>query len=130
MSKRQDHILISYYEAKYAQKYGRRPLVNRHREKWGFQDMLESLPMEDCKRVIDYYLDLDVSHTVRGLLHKFDVYFENMNESEAEKAERIGNAAALLADDQVGWAAYRFGEDAVEGLAAFKEKRKPVWTGN
>ncbi len=89
MSKRQDHILISYYEAKYAQKYGRRPLVNRHREKWGFQDMLESLPMEDCKRVIDYYLDLDVSHTVRGLLHKFDVYFENMNESEAEKAERI-----------------------------------------
>ena len=51
--------------------------------------MLESLPMEDCKRVIDYYLDLDVSHTVRGLLHKFDVYFENMNESEAEKAERI-----------------------------------------
>jgi len=32
-------------------------------------------------------------------------------------AEHIGEAAALLRRGDVGWAAYRFGEDAVEGLA-------------
>ncbi len=40
-----------------------------------------------------------------------------LSNAQAESAERIGNAAALLANDQTGWAAYRFGEDAVEGLA-------------
>jgi poly(A) polymerase len=32
-------------------------------------------------------------------------------------AQRIAEAAELLANDQANWAAYRFGEDAVEGLA-------------
>lgn len=35
----------------------------------------------------------------------------------AAKAQRIAEAADLLAQDQPNWAAYRFGEDAVEGLA-------------
>jgi poly(A) polymerase len=33
------------------------------------------------------------------------------------KAKRIADAADLLAQDMPNWAAYRFGEDAVEGLA-------------
>ncbi|MBK1793967.1 CCA tRNA nucleotidyltransferase [Devosia sp. WQ 349] len=33
------------------------------------------------------------------------------------KAQRIAEAAELLTQDQPNWAAYRFGEDAVEGLA-------------
>lgn len=33
------------------------------------------------------------------------------------RVERISAAAALMAKGDVGWAAYRFGEDAVEGLA-------------
>ncbi len=40
-----------------------------------------------------------------------------LSNAQAERAERIGNAASLLANDQTSWAAYRFGEDAVEGLA-------------
>lgn len=35
----------------------------------------------------------------------------------AERADRIRAAAELVADDRLGWAAYRFGEQAVEGLA-------------
>lgn len=34
-----------------------------------------------------------------------------------DTARRIDEAAALLDDGKTGWAAYRFGEDAVEGLA-------------
>jgi poly(A) polymerase len=34
-----------------------------------------------------------------------------------ERAERIASAARLLAKGKSGWAAYKFGEDAVEGLA-------------
>lgn len=35
----------------------------------------------------------------------------------ADTARRIHSAAALFAEGKPGWAAYRFGEDAVEGLA-------------
>lgn len=34
-----------------------------------------------------------------------------------KEAERIGEAAALMRQEDIGWAAYRFGESAVEGLA-------------
>jgi poly(A) polymerase len=34
-----------------------------------------------------------------------------------EQAERIAGAAALLSEGRAAWASYRFGEDAVEGLA-------------
>ncbi len=51
--------------------------------------------------------------------HGFDQIQEmwRLSNTQVERTERISNAAALLADHQVGWAAYRFGEDAVEGLA-------------
>lgn len=51
--------------------------------------------------------------------HGFDRMQERwrLSNTQAERAARIGSASVLLARDQTGWAAYRFGEDAVEGLA-------------
>lgn len=40
-----------------------------------------------------------------------------LSNSVIGRVERISAAAALTAKGDVGWAAYRFGEDAVEGLA-------------
>ena len=40
-----------------------------------------------------------------------------LSKAVSSHAERIAAAADLLRDGDVGWAAYRFGEDAVEGLA-------------
>jgi len=40
-----------------------------------------------------------------------------LSNAEAEAARRIDAAAALLAQEEAGWAAYRYGEAAVEGLA-------------
>src|SRR5690606_25794518 len=37
--------------------------------------------------------------------------------ASADDAMRIRTAAALFAEDKTGWAAYRFGEAAVDGLA-------------
>lgn len=40
-----------------------------------------------------------------------------LSNAVADRAMRIDAAAALLDADKAGWAVYRFGEDAVEGLA-------------
>ena len=51
--------------------------------------------------------------------HGFDTIQEawRLSNMQAERANQVGAAAQLIADGKTGWAAYRFGEQAVEGLA-------------
>ncbi len=43
------YALISLYENLYLDKYGKRPVVNRYREKWGMQDVIESVGYDRAK---------------------------------------------------------------------------------
>ena len=62
------YALFDYYCLCYKNKYGIDPVVNRYRDRWGFQDMAESMQLEDCKRVIQYYFKTSSpGHKVRDL---------------------------------------------------------------
>jgi hypothetical protein len=86
---KQAYSLISLYEKCYEEKYGRKPNVNRFREKWGFQDMIADLDYDQSKDVIRYYFKTGkTGHPVPFLLQNYDKINEFMIEKAADDAKR------------------------------------------
>lgn len=87
----QAYALISLFEKHYDKQYGRKPQVNRHRDKWGFQDMVEDLGYEGAQEIIAYYFQLKkyVGHPVQGLLRNYDQFARIRQERAEDEANRL-----------------------------------------
>jgi hypothetical protein len=84
------YALISLYEKLYADKYGQKPSVNRHRDKWGFQDMAEDLGYDRAQYIIRYYFDLKyVGHPLQTLLRSYDRFDEIDRDRQKDEANRL-----------------------------------------
>lgn len=69
----QTNALITFYLKEHSEKYGKPPEINRYREKWGFQAMIEDLGMEGAKEIIKYYYATSrVGHPLTYLLRNYD----------------------------------------------------------
>jgi len=91
----QAYALISLYESEFEAKYRERPRLNRHRDKWGFQDMVEDLGYGEAQEVIKYYFEMkfDVQrHPIQTLFRNYDRFAEIRRE-RAEDQERIKRLA-------------------------------------
>jgi len=66
--------VLTYYEKLYTQKYGKKPVVNRYREKWGAADVVDSVDYLNAKALLDYYFTLDGNHknSLPFFLQNFD----------------------------------------------------------
>ena len=85
----QAYGLLHLYTKCYEKRYGKKPLVNRYRERWGFQDMLDSLGERDAKEVIEYYFETSASsHTIKYLFNNFDVLKRNLDARTADRERR------------------------------------------
>lgn len=54
-SKQLPYVLISVYETMYTEKYGKKPVINRYREKWGMQDVIDSVGFTRAQELLQYY---------------------------------------------------------------------------
>lgn len=79
----QAYALITHFEKAYFEKNGEKPQLNRHRDKWGFQDMVEDLGYQGALSIIDYYFELQGPHTIQRLLRNYD----QMDKIRREKAD-------------------------------------------
>ena len=84
----QAYALITHFEKKYVEKYGEKPQVNRHRDKWGFQDMIEDLTYAGAQEIIDYYFGLEGSHTIQRLHRNYDQMARIRKERAEDESER------------------------------------------
>lgn len=87
-AKQQPQALISHFIACYESKYGRVITVNRYRDKWGFQDMIDSVGYERSKELIEYYFSTDQAHTMNKLFNTFDALDESMRKRDADRVYR------------------------------------------
>ena len=85
----QAYALISRFEKNYERKYQTKPSLNRHRDKWGFQDMLEDLGYSRAQEVVDYYFELRyIGHPLQDLLRNYDKFDRIMRERAEDEKER------------------------------------------
>jgi hypothetical protein len=86
--KQQSFALVDLYCLCYESKTGRKPIVNRYREKWGFQDMLESLGYDLAVEVVKYYFTTTNNYSPVHLFSNFDRFAEAIAKRDADRARR------------------------------------------
>lgn len=89
---RQGNALVTQFVNNYTDKYSTRPELNRYREKWGFQDMIEDLGYDRAREIVDYYFRTSKpGHPVQFLLNNYDkinaFYAEKL--ADEKKREQI-----------------------------------------
>jgi hypothetical protein len=81
----QANALVTKYVNLYKEVHGSPPVVNRHRDRWGFQSMIEDLGKGDAERVIAYYFSIRKPHEISDLLRHYDDYHKNRLHDEEDK---------------------------------------------
>ena len=87
---KQANGLVTLYVNLWADKYNDAPAVNRHRDKWGFQDMVEDLGYDRAKEVITYYFQTGrPGHPLKHLLMNYDRLHKLLLEIEQDEIDRV-----------------------------------------
>jgi hypothetical protein len=81
-SEREPYILIGLYENLYLEKYKKKPRINKFREKWAMQDVIDSVGMDKAKDLLVYYFKTTKSG------HPLSFFFYNFDKMDYLKTER------------------------------------------
>lgn len=83
------YALIEYYCKLYDFKYNRVPVVNRHREKWAMNDVIDSVGYERAKILLEYYFKVNNSgHNLSWFFYNFDRLDSMLKKVEDDNARR------------------------------------------
>jgi hypothetical protein len=70
---KQPYILLWKYEKLYEEKYGKKPLLNKFRDKMNMKDVIESVGFEKAMDLINYYFSLEkFGHPLQFFYYNFD----------------------------------------------------------
>ena len=88
--KKYSQALVSQFVKEYSVKYGKAPSdLNRYRDRWGFQSMIEDLGKARAQELITFYLkSTRASHPVSYLLYNYDKINDTMEENEQDLENR------------------------------------------
>ena len=88
-SEKQPYVLIGLYESLYLDKYNKKPKLNKFREKWAMQDVIDSVGFERAKQLLIYYFKTSkYGHPLQFFYYNFDKIDKVQNDTEKDKLHR------------------------------------------
>jgi hypothetical protein len=88
-SEKGPYILISLYQSLYKEKYGSMPKINKFKEKWAMQDVIDSVGIDRAKDILVYYFSLPKGgHPLQFFFYNFDRMDTAIAEVEKDKERR------------------------------------------
>jgi hypothetical protein len=73
MANQEPYILLGIYESLYFAKYNKKPKLNKYREKWAMQDVIDSIGFDRTKELLEYYFKTGrSSHPISFFFYNFD----------------------------------------------------------
>lgn len=86
---KEPYILLTHYQNLYKEKYGKTVVINKFREKWGMQDVLDSIGFDRAKDLLTYYFTTGKSgHPLQFFFYNFDKIDQLQKEIEKDKINR------------------------------------------
>ena len=86
---KQPHALLTHYISLYKDRYGRDPILNRYREKWGMQDVIDTVGYQRAKDLVEYYFTLNkYNHPLQWFFYNFDKLDKLWKDIEDDKVHR------------------------------------------
>jgi hypothetical protein len=70
---KEPYILMTNYQNLYKEKYGKMPTLNKFREKWAMQDVIDSVGFQKANDLLSYYFSLEkTGHPLQFFYYNFD----------------------------------------------------------
>lgn len=83
------YILLGIYEKLYFEKHGKKPRVNKYRDKWAMKDVIDTVGYYRALDLINYYFNINrPDHPLLFFLNNFDKMDQVSKELEKDKAKR------------------------------------------
>lgn len=65
--------LITLYIKLWTERYGKKPVLNRYKYKWAFQDMIDDLGYDNAHAVVEFFFKTESSgHTLDKIAYNYD----------------------------------------------------------
>ena len=80
-NEKEPYVLIGLYESLYKEKYNKKPKINKFREKWAMQDVIDSVGFDRTKELLIYYFRTNKSG------HPLNFFFYNFDRIDSLKSE-------------------------------------------
>jgi hypothetical protein len=88
-NEKQPYVLLGLYEALYKERYNRKPRLNKFREKWAMQDVIDSVGYDRAVELLQYYFRTSKSgHPLSFFFYNFDKIDYLKNEIDRDKENR------------------------------------------
>jgi hypothetical protein len=86
---KQAYGLVGLYCALYKEVYKKSPVVNRYREKWAMQDVVDSVGYDRAKQLLEYYFKVAKNgHPLTWFFYNFEKLDVNLTQIEEDKTRR------------------------------------------
>ena len=86
---KEPYILLSLYSNLYEGLYNTKPTINRYKEKWAMQDVIDSIGFERSKDVLYYYFKTGKNrHPLNFFYNNFERIEDMMKQIEEDKINR------------------------------------------
>jgi hypothetical protein len=80
--------LIDEFVARYEKVTGKKPLINRIKEKWAARDMIDSFGYDECIAAMNWYFKVSSSPDWIVFSRSADTYLTGFNNASREAKER------------------------------------------
>ena len=81
--------LVSLYCSLYKETYNKQPIVNRYREKWAMQDVIDSVGYDRAKVLLEYYFKITKSgHPIAWFFYNFEKLDLSLVQTQEDKIRR------------------------------------------
>ena len=88
-NEKEPYVLISLYQSLYKDKYSQMPKINKFREKWAMQDVIDSVGFDRAKELLQYYFKLNKGgHPLQFFFFNFDKMDVMETEVQKDKERR------------------------------------------
>ena len=98
---KEPYILLTLYQNLYKDKYNVKPKINKFREKWAMQDVIDSVGFDRAKELLVYYFKTSKSgHPLSFFFYNFDKidYLKSELEKDANNRRLLLQATKKLVE--------------------------------
>ena len=95
--------LVSLYCVLFKEAYKKNAVVNKYREKWAMQDVIDSVGYDRAKELIEYYFKTTKSgHPISWFFYNFEKLDISLQEKEQDKTRReiIRSKTKLMVEER------------------------------
>jgi hypothetical protein len=86
---KQPYALLSLYEKLYSEKYSKVARLNKFKEKWAMQDVIESVGYDRARELLEYYFRVTKQgHPIQWFFYNFDRLDDMLIQSEEDMQRR------------------------------------------